>query len=154
MRTSGKHSLALIYFFSQKIFILFCYGRGGSVTSIVVLTTLQFRKFLKFLPTNLLSKVAQMFGDFWSNLEHHQFLSQTTVTNFWAIFNKNWATFHSAIWSHWSGILTLSRPNCSMKNENRKQRACDKLVLLFQLRTTWGIVEDIPDQNLRYNRES
>ena len=53
-------------------------------------------KFFKFLATNLISKVAQM-----SNLEHRHFLSQTPVTNFWAIFEKNWAIFHSVIWSHW-----------------------------------------------------
>ena len=29
-----------------------------------------------------------MFGDFWAMLEHRHFLRQTTVTNFWAIFEK------------------------------------------------------------------
>ena len=35
-----------------------------------------------------------MFGDFWSNLENHHFLSQTTETSVWATFEEIWATFH------------------------------------------------------------
>ena len=42
-----------------------------------------------------------MFGEFWGNLEHRHFLSQTTMTNFWAIFLKKLG------YSSFSHLVTL-----------------------------------------------
>ena len=53
----------------------------------------QIGQFWKFLVTNFLSNIAQMFGDVLGNLENHHFLSQAAVTYFWATFEKNWASF-------------------------------------------------------------
>ena len=57
--------------------------------------------FWKFLATQLLTKVAQIFyfslGYF---VKHHCFVS-TTLATFWASFGKYWATFCFYIWSRW-----------------------------------------------------
>ena len=51
--------------------------------------------FWKVFGTKFPSNVAQVFGDFWSYLEWHKFLSKN-----WATFGTSWATFYSNIWSH------------------------------------------------------
>ena len=48
--------------------------------------------FLKFLVTNYLEKVAQMFCDLWGILKHH-FLSKNRRRHFLGNFRSNWATF-------------------------------------------------------------
>ena len=48
--------------------------------------------FWKFLVSNYLSKVAQMFSDFWGIWKHH-FYVKTALVTFLGNFRKNWATF-------------------------------------------------------------
>ena len=48
--------------------------------------------FWKFLVSNYLSKVAQMFSDFWGIWKHH-FYVKTAIVTFLDNFRKNWATF-------------------------------------------------------------
>ena len=50
--------------------------------------------------TNLISKVAQILGDFLGSCDYHCFLSQTVEASFCAIFAKIWASFNFNIWSH------------------------------------------------------
>ena len=45
--------------------------------------------FLNFLATNLITKVAQIVGDFLGSFEKHCFLSQTGLATFWATIGKN-----------------------------------------------------------------
>ena len=63
----------------------------------------QIGRFLEFIAKKIVTKVAQMFGDFLGNSENHCFLCQTDR----ATFGKTWATFYFTIWSHCS--LTLIR---------------------------------------------
>ena len=65
--------------------------------------------FCKFLATNFLSKGANMFGDFWGNLENHHFSSQTRVANFWATFEENLDNFlyHHLVTLHEINIFKL-----------------------------------------------
>ena len=49
----------------------------------------------------LLTKVAQLFGDFLGKFETITFYLKTAVSTFWGNFVKIWSTFYSNIWSHW-----------------------------------------------------
>ena len=49
----------------------------------------------------LLTKVAQLFGDFLGKFETITFYLKTAVSTFWGNFVKIWGTFYSNIWSHW-----------------------------------------------------
>ena len=55
---------------------------------------------LKFRMKYFVSKVAQMYSDFWAILKNIPFQIKTALATFWAIFGKNWATFNFSIWSH------------------------------------------------------
>ena len=59
--------------------------------------------FRKFLVSKFITKVAQIFRDFWAILKRVIFKVKTSVATFWASFGGNWATFHYNIWSHWYG---------------------------------------------------
>ena len=56
-------------------------------------------RFLEFLGNTFITKLAQMFGDFWGTCENHCIISQTGDATFWATFGKTWATFYYKIWS-------------------------------------------------------
>ena len=56
--------------------------------------------FWKFLATNILTKVAQIFGNFLGCCEKHYFVSKNCCGSFLGRVWKNWATFYSNIWSH------------------------------------------------------
>ena len=47
------------------------------------------------------SKVVQVYSDFWAILKNIPFQMKTALETFWASFGKNWATFNLSIWSHW-----------------------------------------------------
>ena len=57
----------------------------------------QIGRFLKFLATEFLAKVAQIFSNNFGLL-----WKMDLFTVFWATFVDNWATFCSNIWSHWT----------------------------------------------------
>ena len=52
--------------------------------------------------TKLVTKVAQIFGDFFGYFENVTFKITTTMATFWATFDIHWATFHFIFWSHCS----------------------------------------------------
>ena len=56
--------------------------------------------FLKLLVTIYLSKVAQMFGDFWGSYENITFMYKKPWLLFWATLEKIGQLFKSIIWSH------------------------------------------------------
>ena len=66
----------------------------------------QIGRFLEFIAKKIVTKVAQMFGDFLGNSENHCFLCQTDR----ATFGKTWATFYFTIWSHCSQPTSHSMP--------------------------------------------
>ena len=56
--------------------------------------------FLKFLVTNYLEKVAQMFSDFWVIFKR-QFFSKNWRRHFFGQLSKKLGYFYINIWSHW-----------------------------------------------------
>ena len=62
--------------------------------------------FWKFSATKFLTKVAQMIGNFFGNVEKPHSNVKTAVDTFWATFGNISATFYSNIWSHWGRTLT------------------------------------------------
>ena len=57
--------------------------------------------FWKFWLTNLLTKVAQIFGKFLCYFESHHLFSKNCGSYFFGNYWKFWATFYSNFWSHW-----------------------------------------------------
>ena len=55
---------------------------------------------LKFRMKYFVSKVAQMYSDFWAILKNIPFQIKTALATFWLTFGKIWATFNFSIWSH------------------------------------------------------
>ena len=55
----------------------------------------RFGNFWKFLVTNILTKVTQIFGDTLGYFERHNFRVATVVGSLWATFVKNWLLFIS-----------------------------------------------------------
>ena len=56
--------------------------------------------FLNFWVKYFVSKVAQMYSDFWAILKNVPFKIKTDLAIFWATFEKSWATFNFSILSH------------------------------------------------------
>ena len=70
--------------------------------------------FVKFLATNFLAKVSQIFGHCWGYIENIPFEVITGMANFWATLDKHWATFYSNIWSHypWPFFVSSAAFHC------------------------------------------
>ena len=54
----------------------------------------------------VLTKLAQMIGNFLGNFEKSHSFVKTTVTTFYATLGNIWTTFYSNIWSHWHTFST------------------------------------------------
>ena len=76
-----------------------------NILSPVSVTSLGY--FWKVLVTIFLTKVAQIFGDFWAILKNITFKVKTNVATFWATFGKIWATFYKLSACHMWPILFI-----------------------------------------------
>ena len=65
--------------------------------------------FWKFLATNKITKVAQIFGYFWGCVKNI-ILSKNCRENVMGHFCIIWATFYSKVWSHWSSVVAAWSP--------------------------------------------
>ena len=86
------------------------------------------------LVTNLLTKIAQVFGDFCGYLEKLHYLNKNCCVYFWPTSGKIWATFYLHIWSQrvaQTVILRGKRTESSsykIKAREYQQRPCGRLI--------------------------
>ena len=67
--------------------------------------------FWKFLATDFLRKVSQLFNNFRGYFENIILKVKTAVSTFWATFVEIWVTFYSNIWSHWFTVRLTANSN-------------------------------------------
>ena len=63
-------------------------------SSFLIISVTRLGDFWKFLATNFLTKVTQIFGNFLGYCEKHYFVSKNSCGSFWGIIWKIWATFN------------------------------------------------------------
>ena len=95
------------------------YSRGKFQIRSVKSSVIRLGDFWKFLSTNFITKVAQIFGGFWAILKNVTFFEENLM---WLHYFLNIsATFNSYIWSHWSrdslSLIGTSKKNFSSKIE-------------------------------------
>ena len=97
--------------------------------------------FWKFLATDFLRKVSQLFNNFRGYFENIILKVKTAVSTFWATFVEIWVTFYSNIWSHWFTVRLTANSNQKLFSTSEERNK--KSFWLFQhfllLILDWGV---------------